>query len=90
MNNPGYGVRVFVASTHVRRVECQDDAYRVVYAASFPVVVYVLHAFKKQLTHGIATSRRRIDLIERRLGIAFAPFVYRETHYTDRDAARRF
>ncbi len=46
------------------------NAYRAVYTAQFADVVYVLHAFQKKSTHGIATPQREIDLIRRRLAEA--------------------
>jgi phage-related protein len=45
----------------------RTDAYRVVYTTSLTGVIYVLHAFKKKSTRGIATSKRDLDLIRRRL-----------------------
>jgi phage-related protein len=43
------------------------DAYRVVYTVIFADGVYVLHAFKKKSTSGIATPKKDIDLIKKRL-----------------------
>ena len=48
----------------------QSDAYRAVYTVRFADVVYVLHAFQKKSTQGIATPKREIDLIGQRLAIA--------------------
>lgn len=48
----------------------RTDAYRVVYTTSFSGTIYVLHAFKKKSTKGIATSQRDLDLIRRRLKAA--------------------
>ena len=45
----------------------RGDAYRVVYTTMFAGVVYVLHAFKKKSTSGIATPKRHIEVIKRRL-----------------------
>jgi phage-related protein len=45
----------------------EGDAYRAVYTGTFPEAIYVLHAFKKQATKGIATPKRHIDLIKQRL-----------------------
>ena len=53
--------------------DCQrdrGDAYRVVYAVTLPGVVYVLHAFKKKSTSGIATPRQQIELIKKLLNDA--------------------
>ena len=47
--------------------EHSGDAYRVVYSVRLPGVVYVLHAFKKKSTRGIATPRQHIDMIKKRL-----------------------
>ena len=43
------------------------DTYRAVYAVRFGNVVYVLHAFQKKAKKGIATPKREVDLIRRRL-----------------------
>lgn len=43
------------------------DAYRVVYTIRFPGMVYVLHAFKKKSTKGVATPKPDMDVIHRRL-----------------------
>ena len=45
----------------------QGDAYRVVYTTTFAGVVYVLKAFKKKSTSGIATPKQHIEVIKRRL-----------------------
>lgn len=50
----------------IRIVE-DGDAYRAVYTIAFTDVVYVLHAFQKKSKTGIATSKRDLDLIARRL-----------------------
>ena len=50
-----------------------DDAggtYRAVYVAQFGEAVYVLHAFQKKSTSGIATPQRELDLIAQRLQLA--------------------
>ena len=51
-------------------VPFQSDAYRAVYTVRFADIVYVLHAFQKKSTQGIATPKREIDLIGKRLAIA--------------------
>jgi phage-related protein len=43
------------------------DAYRAVYTVRFEEAVYVLHAFQKKSTGGIATPQRHLDLIRQRL-----------------------
>lgn len=48
----------------------QTDTYRAIYTLKFSELVYVLHAFQKKSKKGIATPRRDIDLIKRRLGVA--------------------
>lgn len=53
------------------------DTYRTVYAVKFEDAIYVLHAFQKKSTKGIATPQREIDLIRRRMADA-------EQHYRER------
>ena len=49
-------------------VESHDgNAYRAVYTVRFEKAVYVLHAFQKKSTRGIATPQRHVDLIRQRL-----------------------
>ena len=50
------------------------DTYRAIYTVKFAGVVYVLHAFQKKSTRGIATPQHQIDLIRARL-------VRAEAHY---------
>lgn len=45
----------------------QGDTYRAVYTVRYASAVYVLHCFQKKSTHGIATPKPDIDLIEARL-----------------------
>jgi phage-related protein len=45
----------------------QGDTYRAVYTVRYAQAVYVLHCFQKKSTHGIATPKPDIDLIEARL-----------------------
>jgi len=50
-----------------------DDSggtYRAVYVTQFGETVYVLHAFQKKATSGIATPQRELDLIRQRLQLA--------------------
>jgi phage-related protein len=54
------------------------DTYRAVYTVRFREAVYVLHSFKKKSKRGVATPKRDIDLIKRRLRDA------------DADHAKRF
>jgi phage-related protein len=57
-------------------VELVDDydgeTYRAVYTAKLAGVIYVLHVFQKKSTHGIATPRRHLQLIQQRLAWARA------------------
>ena len=46
------------------------DTWRAVYTVRFPETIYVLHAFQKKSKKGIATPKRDIDLIRRRLAEA--------------------
>ncbi len=45
----------------------RGDTYRAVYTVKFVEAVYVLHAFQKKATHGIATPHHEIELIRERL-----------------------
>lgn len=56
----GASVLEIVAARH-------GNAWRAVYTVRFQNVVYVLHAFQKKSTKGIATPTREIDLIKQRL-----------------------
>ena len=47
----------------------------------FEAAVYVLHAFQKKARRGIATPKRELDLVRRRLRAAEQH--YRETHHGD-------
>ena len=46
------------------------DAFRTVYTVRFAGVVYVLHAFQKKAKRGIATPKKEIDLVRKRLKLA--------------------
>ena len=50
------------------------DTYRAVYTVRFRDLVYVLHCFQKKSTRGIATPKRDIDLVKRRLSVAEADY----------------
>jgi len=56
------------------------DTYRAVYTIRFAGVVYVLHAFQKKSTKGIATPQHQIDLIKARLARAEEHY---KTHYIE-------
>jgi phage-related protein len=43
------------------------NKYRTVYTVRLATAVYVLHAFQKKSTHGVATSRRDLALMRSRL-----------------------
>ena len=49
------------------RKSVDGDAYRAVYTVRFEGVLYVLHAFQKKSTKGIATPKQHLDLIKQRL-----------------------
>jgi phage-related protein len=59
------GVRVMEIVERYR-----TDAYRAVYTAHFDNAVYVLHVFQKKSKSGIATPKREIQLIRRRVADA--------------------
>ena len=50
----------------------RGDTFRAVYTVRFEEAVYVLHAFQKKSTKGIATSQADRELIARRLKDAVA------------------
>jgi phage-related protein len=52
------------------RADDPGGTYRAVYVAQLGEEVYVLDAFQKKATSGIATSRRELDLIRQRLQLA--------------------
>jgi phage-related protein len=52
------------------RDDLEGNTYRAVYTVRFAGVVYVLHAFQKKSTSGIATRRGDIRLIKARLKAA--------------------
>lgn len=45
----------------------RGDAWRAVYTVRFEDAVYVLHAFQKKSTRGIATPTRQLERIKERL-----------------------
>ncbi len=47
-----------------------DGAFRGIYTASFPEVVYVLHVFQKKSKRGTETPKAEIELVRQRLGLA--------------------
>lgn len=46
------------------------DTFRAVYTVRFADVVYVLHVFQKKSKRGIATPKKELDLIDKRLKLA--------------------
>jgi len=52
------------------RADDPGGTYRAVYAAQLGQAVYVLHAFQKKATSGIATPQRELNLIRQRLQLA--------------------
>ena len=65
---PLTGEPAFKGSSVLEIVDDHDgDTYRAVYTVRFAEAVYVLHAFQKKSTKGIATPRREIEKIKRRL-----------------------
>jgi phage-related protein len=52
------------------RADDPVGTYRAVYVAQFGEAIYVLHAFQKKSTSGIATPQRELDLIRQRIQLA--------------------
>jgi phage-related protein len=50
--------------------EHRGDTWRAVYTVRYAEAIYVLHAFQKKSKRGIATPKREIDLLHRRLAEA--------------------
>ena len=46
------------------------NTFRAVYTVHFRQAVYVLHAFQKKATKGIATPKHELDLVKHRLKAA--------------------
>jgi phage-related protein len=45
----------------------RGDTFRAVYSVRFPKAVYVSHVFQKKSKRGIATPKREMQLVQRRL-----------------------
>jgi len=45
----------------------RTDAYRAIYAVQFENAIWVVHAFQKKSTKGIATPQKEVELIQARL-----------------------
>ena len=60
--------------------DCDGSTYRAVYTARLAGVIYVLHAFQKKATKGIATPRHVVQVIKDRYRRAAAHYAehYRE------------
>jgi phage-related protein len=48
-------------------IKDKGDAFRVVYVLQMAEEVWIVHAFQKKSTKGIATPKREIDLVRERL-----------------------
>lgn len=73
----------FSGASVVELIDDYDgDTYRAVYTIKFQGTIYVLHAFQKKSSHGIATPKHHIDLINQRLKQA-------EQHYKSLKEATR-
>ena len=59
------------------------DTWRAVYTVRLKGVVYVLHAFQKKSKSGIATPKKEIDLIHRRLAAAERDYKERKNQNED-------
>ncbi len=82
---PLTGEKAFKGSSVLEIVEDDDgNTYRVVYTVRFPRAIYVLHAFQKKSTKGIATPRHEIETIKQRLVDAVR---HHETNFGKRDSA---
>jgi len=63
-------LRGFAETVWQVRADDPSGTYRAVYVAQLGNAIYVLHAFQKKATAGIATPRRELDLIRQRLNLA--------------------
>ena len=60
----------FAETVWAVRADDRSGTYRAVYVVQFGDAIYVLHAFQKKATSGIATPRRELELIRQRLMLA--------------------
>lgn len=68
-------LRGFVGASVMEIVAPFDgDTWRAVYTVRLRGVVYVLHAFQKKSKSGIATPKKEIELIHRRLATAMREY----------------
>jgi phage-related protein len=63
-------LRGFAETVWQVRADDPSGTYRTVYVTQLGDAIYVLHAFQKKATSGIATPRRELDLIRKRLQLA--------------------
>lgn len=49
------------------RIAFDGDAYRVIFSIEGNGIIYVVHAFKKKSTTGIATPKHELELVRQRL-----------------------
>jgi phage-related protein len=63
-------LRGFAEAVWQVRADDPSGTYRAVYVTQVGDAIYVLHAFQKKATSGIATPRRELDLIRQRLQLA--------------------
>lgn len=63
-------------------VRHDGDTYRAAYTVRFEKAVYVLHAFQKKAKRGIATPRKELDLVRRRLRAA-------ERHHSEKQGGEK-
>ncbi len=65
------------------------DTYRAVYTVRFADVIYVLHAFQKKSTKGIATAATDIAMIRARLRLAHPDYADKDEDRNDRTSITR-
>lgn len=63
-------LRGFAEAVWQVRADDPSGTYRAVYLTQVGDAIYVLHAFQKKATSGIATPQRELDLIRQRLNLA--------------------
>ena len=63
-------LRGFAETVWQLRADDPSGTYRTVYVTEIGEAIYVLHAFQKKSTSGIATPRRELDLIRQRIQLA--------------------
>jgi phage-related protein len=63
-------LRGFTEAVWQVRADDLSGTFRAVYVMQLGEAIYVLHAFQKKAMSGIATPKRELDLIRRRLQLA--------------------